>query len=123
MFGNHEELNKQISNYMIINIIGSNYLHENIISTCLDIVDGEYAGRFRVISLTNTDQLIYKKLEDKEKENDYGLLNLDWIKKTTQQRPATVILVYDVRNKAENVTWKEYENSIFLDISKIKKSD
>ncbi len=121
MFGFQDELTKQIPNKMVVSIIGCNYLHESIINTCLNINEGDYINRFKFNSLLNTDQLIYKK---KDKENySLGLLNLDWIRKCTTTRPATVVLVYDIRNKAEALTWKEYENSIYIDITKIKKMD
>jgi hypothetical protein len=124
MFGNQEELNKQIQNSMIINLIGANYLHETIVSLCLDVTEGEYAGRFRIVNLLNIDSLIVKNKNLKPSEKmGYGLLNLEWLKKTTTQRPATIILVYDLRNKPENISYKDYENSIFSDIQKAKKMD
>lgn len=121
MFGSQDELLKEISNYMVINLIGANYLHESIVSTCLDIIDGDYAGKLRVVSLLNTDQLIYK--NNDKKEIDFGLINMEWMKKTQLLRPATIILVYDIRNKPESVAWKDYENSIYIDTSKAKKMD
>ena len=121
MFGSQEELERHIPNQMIINLIGSNHLHESIISSCLDINEGPYIGRIRVVSLLNPDQLSSK--SSSPNKDSLGLLNLNWLKKTTSQRPATVILVYDVRNKAENISWKDYENSIYIDINKVKKMD
>lgn len=121
MFGNQNEINKQITSHMMINLVGSNYLHESIVSNCLELIDGDYSGRIRVISLLNTDQLLYK--NNKQLKDSFGLLNMTWIKKTTTQRPATVVLVYDTRNKPEGISWKDFENSIFIDINKAKKMD
>lgn len=124
MLANQDELNKPIQNNMIINIIGSNYLHESIVSNCLDINEGEYSGRVRIMSLLNTESLIVKtKNINGREEQGYGLLNMDWVKKTISSRPATIILVYDLRNKPESISWKDFENSIYSDINKIKKMD
>jgi hypothetical protein len=120
MFGNQDELFKPSQNNMVINIIGSNYLHEGVTSTCLDITEGEYVGKLRIISLLNTDGLFQKKLQNK---GESGILNLEWIRITTHVRPATIILVYDLKNKVENITWKDYENAIYSEIIKIKKID
>jgi hypothetical protein len=120
MFGNQDELFKPSQNNMVVNIIGSNYLHEGVTSTCLDITEGEYVGKLRIISLLNTDGLFHKKLQSK---GDNGLLNLEWIRITTHIRPATIILVYDLKNKVENISWKDYENAIYNEIVKIKKID
>ena len=121
MFGNQDEINKQFNSHMIINIVGSNYIHESIISSCLDIVEGDYNGRIKVVSLMNTDQLLYK--SNKDVKESFGLLNMTWIKKTVVQRPATVVLVYDTRNKPEGISWKDLESSIYMDITKAKKMD
>jgi hypothetical protein len=119
MFGNQDELTKQIPNQMVINLVGANYLHESITSSLLDITEGEYSGRLRVISLLNLENLIKKELVD----DSWGLINLEWMNKTINSRPATLILIYDVRNKPDSVSWKDYESSISLDINKAKKMD
>lgn len=125
MFGSQDELTKPLPNKMIINIVGNNYLNEALISSCLDITEGEYCDKFRVINFSNIDEMISSMKTQKEKieENNqvYGLLNLNWIKKTSLLRPGTIILVYDIKSKSENITWREFENSIFIDISKCKK--
>jgi hypothetical protein len=113
MFGNQDELTKQIPNQMVINLVGANYLHESITSSLLDITEGEYSGRLRVISLLNLENLIKKELVD----DSWGLINLEWMNKTINSRPATLILIYDVRNKPDSGSWKDYESSISLDIN------
>jgi hypothetical protein len=122
MFGNQEELFKPSLNNMVINIIGSNYLHEGVTSTCLDINEGDYIGKLRIISLLNIDSLLTLKKQP-SKEDNQGILNLEWVRVTTHIRPATIILVYDLKNKLENISWKEYENAIYNEINKIKKVD
>ena len=119
MYCNQADLHKVIPRTMLINLIGSNYLHESITSICLDITEGEYTGRLRATSLLNVDQLFNK---NKAKTKS-GLLNLDWLRKTIYTRAATIILIYDTKSKPENMSWKDYENSIHLDISKVKKID
>lgn len=125
MFGSQDELTKPLPNKMTINIVGNNYLNEALISTCLDITEGDYCDKFRVINFSNIDEMISSTKMQKEKgaESDqiFGLLNLNWIKKASLLRPGTVVLVYDIKSKSENVSWREFENSIFIDISKCKK--
>jgi len=125
MFGSQDELTKPLPNKMIINIIGNNYLNEALISTCLDITEGEYCEKFRVINFSNIDEMVSstktKKVKGDEDNQIYGLLNLNWIKKASLLRPGTIILVYDIKSKSENITWREFENSVFIDISKCKK--
>lgn len=123
MFGNEEELIKSISRNIIIDIIGANHLHDTIISNCFDSIEGEHSGRVKVLSLLNTDALVYKDKNNSAKEPSLGLLNMNWMKKTLTIRPATIILIYDIRNKPEGITWKDYENSIYMDINKAKKMD
>jgi hypothetical protein len=121
MFGNQDEItNKQLYS-MIINIVGCNYLHESIISTFIESIDQEYSNRVRVVSLLKSDQLMNS--NESNKEPGFGLLNMTWMRKTLNYRPATVIIVYDIRNKSDNISLKDYENSIFTEITKIKKSD
>lgn len=124
MFGNQDELTKPLPNKMIINIVGNNYLNEALISSCLDITEGDYAEKFRFINFSNIDEMVASTKVKKEKADDnqiYGLLNLNWIKKISTLRPGTIILVYDIKNKSETVSWREFENSIFIDIQKCKK--
>jgi hypothetical protein len=121
MFGSQEEITNKHLYSMIINIVGCNYLHESIISTFNESIDSEYSDRVRVVSLLKSDQLIYSK--ESNKEPGFGLLNITWMRKTLNYRPATVIMVYDIRNKSESISFKDYESSIFIEISKIKKSD
>lgn len=125
MFGSQDELTKPLPSKMTINIVGNNYLNEALISTCLDITEGEYCDKFRVINFSNIDEMISSTKTQKEKgtENNqvYGLLNLNWIKKASFLRPGTIILVYDIKSKSESISWREFENSIFIDISKCKK--
>ncbi len=125
MFGSQDELTKPLPSKMTINIVGNNYLNEALISTCLDISEGDYINKFRVINFGNIDEMILstKSLKDKIDDTNqvYGLLNLNWIKKISQLRPGTIILVYDLKSKSDNISWREFENSIFIDISKCKK--
>ena len=124
MFGIQDELTKPLATKMTINIIGSNYLNEALISTCLDITEGEYLDKFRVINFSTIDEMILTSKLPKEKADDnqiFGLLNLNWIKKTTLLKPGTFILAYDIKTKPESMSWREYENAIFIDISKCKK--
>ena len=121
MFGSQEEITNKHLYSMIINIVGCNYLHESIISTFNESIDPEYSDRVRVVSLLKSDQLIYS--NESNKEPGFGLLNITWMRKTLNYRPATVIMVYDIRNKSESISFKDYESSIFIEISKIKKSD
>ena len=121
MFGSQEEItNKQLYT-IIINIVGCNYLHESIISNFNESTDSDYSGRVKVVSIMKSDQLIYS--NESNKEPGFGILNLTWMRKTLNYRPATVIIVYDIRNKPENISFKDYESSIFMEITKIKKSD
>ena len=121
MFGSQEEITNKQTFSMIVNIVGCNYLHESIISTFMESLDPEYVSRFRVISLLKSDQLL--NTHESNKEPGFGLLNMTWMRKTLNYRAATVIVVFDLRNKSEAVSLKDYENSIFSEITKIKKSD
>jgi len=124
MFGSQEELTKPLQTKMTINIVGNNYLNEALISTCLDITEGDYTDKIRVINFSNIDEMISSskiKIEKSDETQIFGLLNLNWIKRTSLLRPATIVLVYDVKAKSENISWREYENSIFIDINKCKK--
>ncbi len=127
MFGSQDELAKPLPNKMTINIVGNNYLNEALISTCLDITEGDYCEKFRVINFSNIDEMILstKKQKEKSTENSqiYGLLNLNWIKKASLMSPGTIILVYDIKSKSESVSWREFENSIFINIIKCKKME
>lgn len=123
MFGNEQELTKAIPRNLIIDLVGSNHLHEMIISNCFDVNEGEYAGRIKIISLNSIDLLPLRNKDNFEKEATLGLLNMNWIKKMTETRPSTIILIYDLKNKAEGITWKDYELNIYSDIIKIRKTD
>jgi hypothetical protein len=122
MFGSEEELLKPIPRAMVINLVGANHLHDTIISNCFELSEGPYVGRLKISSLLNTDSLEYKKKVE-QVEPTLGLLNMNWIRKTTTIRPATILLVYDIRSKAEGITWRDYETAIYQDIMKAKKSD
>lgn len=123
MFNSQDELIKIFPSYMTINLVGCNYLHESLSSLCIDNIEGDYTGRIRVVSLLNSDQLLYKKPSKDRTIMSFGMINSEWNRKTLVTRPGTVLLVYDARAKPDSITWKDFENSIFLDISKVKKMD
>lgn len=127
MFGNQDELIKPLPTKMTINIVGNNHISEFLISNCLDISEGDYTEKIRTVTFSNIDDMILSTKINREhssinRENEiYGLLNLQWMKKISSTRPATIILTYDIKLKGDNVSWKEYENSIYIDITKCKK--
>ena len=128
MFGNQDELIKPLPTKMTINIVGNNHISEFLISNCLDISEGDYTEKIRAVTFSNIDDMILSTKINQgprgiiDKENEiYGLLNLQWIKKISSTRPATIILTYDITLKSDNISWKEYENSIYIEIAKCKK--
>ena len=118
MFLDYDDINEKISRNLVFTFYGCPELHNEIESSILDFRDYEYPNRTYLNKISKIDDMP----SHKPKETDKGILNIEWIQKTTITRPSVIVLIYDARNKNSDLSWSDFENIICTDIHKIRKS-
>lgn len=120
MFIDYNDINTPFNRSLVFSFYGFMEFQKELIPTVLDFSDNEYSERIKVNSIFSLDDLPQI---SNDYNSNYGKLNLEWVRKTTALRPSVLTLIYDAKNKPNNLSWTEFENNICTDIYNVRKTD
>ena len=120
MFGDEDENTKSLPNSLLIGIIDPEIEKNQIIKKISEKVEASFSQRLKFLTYKSINNLPSKKVEDKDNNNEKGIININWLNDISNSKISVCLLYYYFTFTTDI---KSEEDKIISNIDKLKKAD
>ena len=94
MFGDEDENTKSLPNSLLIGIIDPEIEKNQIIKKISEKVEASFSQRLKFLTYKSINNLPSKKVEDKDNNNEKGIININWLNDISNSKISVCLLYY-----------------------------